>query len=77
MSTMTAFGNKIVSTRGQNTDYSLMNEVQWFDERLMQWPPMTRKRSWHGLLSTERGDIIAAGGKRVSAKDSSAQQWRV
>ena len=32
MPTMTAFGNKIVSTRGQNTDYSLLNEVQWFVE---------------------------------------------
>ena len=66
-----------MSTGGQNDDYSLLNEVQWFDERLMQWhplPPMTRKRSWHGLLSTERGKIIAAGGERVSAKDSSAQQ---
>ena len=77
MSTMTAFGNKIVSTGGQNDDYSLLNEMQWFDERLLQWhplPPMTRKRSWHGLLSTERGEIIAAGGERVIAKDSGAQQ---
>ena len=42
----------------------------------MQWhplPPMTQKRSWHGLLSTERGEIIVAGGEKVSAKDSSAQ----
>ena len=77
MSTMTAFGNTILSTGGQNADNSLLNEVQLFDGRCREWhslPPMTRNRSWHGLVSTERGEIIAAGGEILRAEEEHSME---